>query len=402
MSLSLLLTDGTGLTSRQVATQAAAAGHVVDVLAPTRLGPASFTRHVRRVHRVPAFGRDPELWLDACLAVLRGGAYDVLVPTQEQVAILARHADRVPVALAVPRFEALRRVQDKVAQARTLAELGLPHPPTVVASSVSEALGTLDPPVFVKAPIGTASAGVRRAASRAELRAAAEAFLAESGAVVVQAAVAGRLVMAQSVFAHGRLVAWHANTREREGAGGGSSAKRSLPHPAVRDLLDRLGTALGWHGALSFDAIRENTRSGPSSSVFRVIDVNPRLVEPGNAWRAGVDLVSALIDVSRGVELDPLPVPAAGVRTHQLLLAVLAAQRRRDVARELAAAVLRRGPYGASAEELTPCRRDPLAPLPVAAAAAATLAAPSAASWFTGGATAAYALTPAAWATIAG
>src|SRR4051794_2279527 len=131
MALDLLLTDGTGLTSRQVATQAAAAGHHVDVLAPTRLGPASFTRHVRRVRRVPAFGREPEAWLEACLDVLRGGVYDVLVPTQEQVAILARDAARLPVACPVPSFEALGRVQDKVAQARTLATLGLPHPATV-------------------------------------------------------------------------------------------------------------------------------------------------------------------------------------------------------------------------------------------------------------------------------
>jgi hypothetical protein len=393
MPLNLLLTDGTGLTSRQVATQAAAAGHRVDVLAPTRLGPASFTRHVRRVHAVPEFGRDPERWLEACSAVLRAGEFDVLLPTQEQVAILAREAARIGVATAVPSFEALRRVQDKVAQARTLAAVDLPHPPTVVASTAGEAVRALEPPVFVKAPVGTASAGVHRAQTRGELHAAAAELLRESDAVVVQAEAPGTLVMAQSVFDHGRLVAWHANTREREGTGGGSSAKRSFPSPVVRDLLDRLGTALGWHGALSFDAIAPKG----SDPLVALIDVNPRLVEPGNAWRAGVDLVGALLDVARGVPREPLPSPAPDVRTHQLLLAVLGAERRRDVARELLEAVARRGPYAGSTEELTPLRGDPLAPVPVAAAAAAMLVAPAAASWFTGGATAAYALTPAAW-----
>jgi hypothetical protein len=63
------LSDGSSLTSRQVATQAAVAGHVVEAVAPTRLGPASFTRHMRRVHRVPAFGRDPERWFEATLDV---------------------------------------------------------------------------------------------------------------------------------------------------------------------------------------------------------------------------------------------------------------------------------------------------------------------------------------------
>jgi len=398
----LLLTDGTGLTSRQVATQAATAGHAVDVLAPTRLGPASFTRHVRRVHACPPFGRDPEGWLEACLGALREGRHDVLVPTQEQVSILARDASRVDVALAVPPFEALLRVQDKVAAAATLAELGLPHPTTVVARSVDEALRAVAP-VFVKAPIGTASAGVRRADDDASLRAAAEKFLCEADAVVLQRPLEGPLVMAQSVFDRGRLVAWHANVRAREGVGGGASAKQSLPLPAIRDALDRLGSALGWHGALSFDAILANEGTVPLvARGVSIIDVNPRLVEPGNAWRAGVDLVGALVAVSRGEAIDPPPWPVPDVRTHQLLLAVLGATDRRGVARELAGALARRGPYARSVEELTPLRRDPLAAVPVAAAAAAMLATPGAARCFTGGATAAYALTPAAWRTIVG
>jgi hypothetical protein len=98
---------------------------------------------------------------------------------------------------------------------------------------------------------------------------------------VVQEPAAGPLVMAQSVFARGELVAAHANLRVREGARGGASHKRSLPGPAdVVRHLEALGRALQWHGGLSADAIL--TDGGP---VF--IDVNPRLVEPGNAWRRG-------------------------------------------------------------------------------------------------------------------
>src|SRR5436853_6141192 len=76
---------------------------------------------------MPSYGRDPWRWLDAALAVARGYGYEVLFPTQEQVAVLARAADRVAqawVATAVPSFEALVRVQDKVSAAATLAEAG--------------------------------------------------------------------------------------------------------------------------------------------------------------------------------------------------------------------------------------------------------------------------------------
>jgi hypothetical protein len=392
----ILLSDGSGLTSRQVATQAALAGHVVEAVAPTWLGPASFTRHVRRVHRVPAFGRDPERWLQATLNVLRTGGHEVLLPTHDQVALLSRDAARVSelgVALAVPPFASLMCVQDKVAQATTLGEVGLPYPTTWIATSREELISRAEPPVYLKAPIGTASNAVRLANDRAGLLHAASSFELADG-VVVQDSVPGPLVMIQAVFDHGELLAWHVNLREREGSSGGACAKRSVVLPVVGDHLESLGGALRWHGALSLDAIL--TPDGP-----RYIDVNPRLVEPSNAWRSGVDLVGALLAVSTGERINALPPGRSGVRTHQLLLAVLGAAQhgggRSGIARELAAALTHRGPYAGSVEELTPLGGDPLAAIPVAAAALATLAYPASWRLFTEGAVSAYALTPTAW-----
>jgi hypothetical protein len=133
------------------------------------------------------------------------------------------------------------------------------------------------------------------------------------------------------------------------------------------------------------------------------IDINPRLVEPANALASGVDLTGALLEVALTGTSRPQPDGAPGVRTHQLLLAVLGAGqrgRRRDVARELADAALRRGCYRDSREELTPSRGDLLAPVPVAAAALATLAWPPTWRQFVGGSAGAYSLTPAAWAEL--
>ena len=67
------------------------------------------------------------------------------------------------------------------------------------------------------------------------------------------------------------------------------------------------------------------------------------------------------------------------------------------MARELVHAVLHRGEYRDSREELTPGRGDPLAPLPVLAIALATLIRPDAWRYFVGGSAGAYSLTPAAW-----
>ena len=398
----VLLSDGAGLTARQCATLLSRAGHEVEVLSAEPLCLCRFTRHVRRVHRVPACGADPFGWLDVALATAGRRGAELLLPVQEQAAVIALARDRVLGAglrTAVPEFASLVQVQDKIAAFRTLARLGLPQPAASVAAGRAELEAAGPLPAFVKTPIGTASTGVRRVATVAELRRLAadyeRAGVFAGGGVLVQRPVSGPLVMAQSVFARGEMIAFHACERIREGAGGGASHKRGLRLPEAASGIRRLGAALGWHGALSADLIL--TDGGP-----RFIDVNPRLVEPVNAHRSGVDLAGALVEVAA---LRPAASPVAeaslaGVRTHQLLLAVLGAASRggrRGVVRELRDAAGHRGDYHASGEELTPLRGDATAITPVAVAAATTLAYPGAWRRFTNGSVGAYALTPAAW-----
>ncbi len=121
----------------------------------------------------------------------------------------------------------------------------------------------------------------------------------------MQQAVAGPLVMVQSVFCRGELVASHACQRVREGASGGASHKVGLDLPEAREHLARLGAALGWHGALSADVIL-------SPAGIQFIDINPRLVEPVNALDSGVDLVRALVEVARSGTSRPQPPARPG------------------------------------------------------------------------------------------
>jgi len=413
----ILLSDGAGLTARQCATVLARAGHRVEALSPAGLCLCRMTRHVRRVHDVPALGRGPSAWLEAALDVAARRGADVLLPVQEQVAVMAMARDRIEaagLATAVPGFAALAQVQDKVSAFRTLARVGVPQPPAVVAATAGEVeaagtelarAGLSGWPLFVKMPIGTASAGVRRAGSPGELRHVAADYerLGAFGpeGVLVQQPVAGPLAMVQAVFARGDLVAFHGCQRVREGAAGGASHKLGLDLPEAREHMARLGAALDWHGALSADVI-----IGPDGPRF--IDINPRLVEPVNALASGVDLAEALVEVARAParssarpgSVRPQPAAVPGARTHQLLLAVLGAAHqggRRAVARELVRAVLHRGEYRGSREELTPGRGDPLAPLPVTAITLATLIWPGAWRRFVGGSAGAYSLTPTAW-----
>jgi len=396
----VLLSDGSGLTARQCAPLLTRAGHEVGVLAASPLVLARMTGAVRRWHCTPVFGTDPLAWAEAMLAVLDTGAYDVLLPTQEQVAVLSLLTEQVTrrgVATAVPPFAALRRVQDKLAAEDLLSELGLPRPAATIARTPQQLLA-VSPPAYLKAPIGTASTGVRHVTTSAQLPDACRALGALSaftlGGVLVQAPVPGPLWMVQTVFDSGRLLAAHANRRDRTGSGGGASHKTSVAVAPIRPALERIGATLGWHGALSCDVIE-----GPDGPV--IIDINPRLVEPGNAAAAGLDLVDVLLDVATRQPARPRPTAHPGVHTFQLLPALLGAaaapHSRRSLLRELTTAALHTGDYRNSHEELTPLAGDPRAVATLAVLSTALLLNPNLHTRLANGSVANYALTPAGW-----
>lgn len=397
--MQVLLSDGAGVTSRQTAMLLHQGRHRVEVLAPAGFVLARCTRHVAAIHRVPPFGGDPWGWLAAARRVYRERGMQVLLPTQEQVAVLSRAAGELAddgVHTVVPPFEALRRVQDKIAADATLDELGIPRPATTVVTDRDELLSVGPLPVYLKQPIGTASKGVHRVEDRAQLPVLADrlgAALAGPG-VLVEQAVPGELVMVTSVFDTGRLLAAHAVLRAAAGAQGGASHKRSVAEPALLDMITRLGGGLGWHGALSLDII-----CGPEGPV--VIDVNPRLVEPVNAALAGVDLPELMVCLASGQTTTVLPAGRAGVRTHQLIQAMLASAAngagRRGVLAEVIQAAFHRGAYRDSTEELTPVAGDPSAAILAAGVSAVLLASPYRWRSLGGGSVGSYALTAASW-----
>lgn len=396
----VLLSDGSGLTSRQTARLLARAGHDVGVLAPEPLVLARMTNAVRRWHRVPVYGDQPLAWAEATMLVLDNGDYDVLLPTQEQVAVLALFTGELTargVATAVPTFAALRRVQDKVSAEELLVELGLPRPNAFIARTPQQLTLAPSLPAYLKAPIGTASSGVQCVHNRTELAAACRTLEAQSafelGGVLAQQPISGPLLMVQAIFEHGRLIALHVNRRDRVGVSGGASHKTSTRADAILPAVELIGTTLGWHGALSLDIIH-----GPHGPY--VIDINPRLVEPGNAAAAGLDLVCILLDIATGKPHPTRQTSRPGVRTHQLLLSVLAAAETRGragIIRELHAALTHRADYNASSEELTPLTGDPTAAASLTAMVTALIIAPGLHSRLAGGSVANYALTPAGW-----
>ena len=354
----ILLSEGASTSARQAITALGLNGHAVEICDPDPHCLGRFSRFVRRFHRCPALGTDPEGYFSFVAGLLASGRFDVLLPIHEQGFLFAALRRQIPphVAVALPSFESYERVHGKAEFSRLLSELNLPQPVTHIFASGRD-LGGMDRlPFVLKASVGTASRGTWMVRTRTDFQQALEELDAMGNsdeAVLVQELAAGPIEHAQAIFSSGGLIGFHAYRQLSRGAGGGDAAKESIRRPQVRGDLAAIGERLRWHGALSVDYILTQDRGVPL-----YIDCNPRLVEPMSALLAGLDLTDLLLRISCG---DTPPVAAEGregVRTHLAMQALLGCAilepSRWKIVRECWRLLFKRGPYAASREELTP------------------------------------------------
>ena len=211
------------------------------------------------------------------------------------------------IAVALPSFENYRAAHSKAGFSRLLDRLGLPQPRTQIVTSQSELRASIEFPAVVKTSVGTASRGIwfvrtegdllagavrarrRRCLCRRGAGAGSDRRHHREGAVGILPRPAGRL---------SRLSPGRGRRRRRRG----DQAERQPSGRARLSGKDRRGN---WRGMAR---CRSTTIMPYDGTAPLLIDCNPRLVEPVNAWRSGSDLVELLLRVSQG------ETPAAAAR----------------------------------------------------------------------------------------
>jgi predicted ATP-grasp superfamily ATP-dependent carboligase len=384
--LRVLVSEGNSTSAREAITILGLSGHLIEVCDPSPLCLARFSRFVQKFHRCPGLRDDPAGFLRFVEELLAGRHFDVLLPIHEQGFLFARVQQRLGdrAGLALPSFVSYRAAHSKAGFSRLLDRLGLPQPVTGIVKSADELRRVVRFPAVVKTSVGTASRGIWFVRSEADLEGALQQLSAQglraNGAfadeVLAQEWVAGTTEKAQAVFCRGELIGFHAYRQIAAGAGGGEAIKQSVSRPQVRAHLATIGDKLAWHGALSVDYVMPEDSATPV-----LIDCNPRLVEPMNAYLAGVDLVGLLLRLSQGEVPAALSESRAGVRTHLAMQVLLGCASRggtrRDILGECWRLLTGGGAYADSAEELTPVRLDWLSAVPLAMTATLLLLAPT-------------------------
>lgn len=378
--LRVLLSEGSSTSAREAVTILGMAGHIVEVCDPSPVCLTRFSRFVRKFHRCPGMRTDPAGFLAFVEKLLGARRFDVLLPIHEQGFLFARVRERLEarIGLALPGFASYSTAHSKAGFSRLLDELKLPQPPTRIVDTADALRATARFPCVVKTSVGTASRGIWFVRNKDDLAKALEDLSASdafAGEILVQDFISGALEKAQTVFCRGRLLGFHAYRQIAAGVGGGEAIKQSVSRPDVRAQLAAIGERLAWHGALSVDYILPDESATPL-----YIDCNPRLVEPMSAYCAGTDLVTLLLQVSRGESPPALPESRESVRTHLSMQALLGCAarsgRRRDVIKECWRLLKGIGPYAGSTEEMTPVRLDWVSAIPVAMVAISLLVNP--------------------------
>jgi hypothetical protein len=358
----ILLSEGSSTSAREAITLLGLAGHYVEICDPDPYCIGRFSRFVRKFHRCPGLGEDPEGYLSFVLNLLSTQSFEALLPIHEQGFAFAKIREAVNrhTAIALPTFAAYRQAHSKVGFTRLLSELGLPQPTTQLIATPDQALACDRFPMVLKSAVGTASRGVWIVSNAGALRAAVAQLQEDDGfsdLVLVQDYIDAPVEHAQAVFNDGQLRGMHAYRQVVRGAGGGDAIKESVHRPEVRHHLAAVGRHLNWHGALSVDYL-----AAQNGEQAYYIDCNPRLVEPMNAALAGHDLLDLLLTVTTGNDRPPGPPGRPGVRSHlalQVLLGcALETGSRLALARECWRLLTGTGPYRFSKEELTPLRWD--------------------------------------------
>lgn len=355
----LLFLEGSSLTSRETLTVLLKESCKVDILSPSKFSIARFSRLTHRIPTVDV-NRFPVDYLKQVNQLLHQKNYVAILPTHEEGWLLASGKKFLPTCLpvALADKEQFEKLAGKIAFAEISDQLNLPIPKWERVEKLESI--SLPYPYWLKADYGTAGRSVYKITSEADLKSLVKVLSIDNERWMVQQDIEGKYGQVQAIFNQGKLLAVHSSIKIASGAGGSAAARLSIESEITKKHVEKLGSYLKWHGSLTLDFIRVHHQ-------FYYIECNPRMVEPANAYKAGVNFPKMMIELSNGSCSQPdICIGKAGVKTHSLLALIIGTAERTKSRRKILQTTGQWLFKSDSEEILTPVWKDFLSFIPLA------------------------------------
>ncbi|MHA6534784.1 ATP-grasp domain-containing protein [Paenibacillus sp. BAC0078] len=359
----ILLSEGSSLTSRETITVLRNHGYIVDVLSSSKFPISAFSIWRHKVISTINLNEEPKKYLSQVSDLAGSQEYLAILPTHEEAWLFAEGENHLPadMPVAVASSESFQNVQGKVAFAELADELQISQPCWLLINK-GESID-LPFPYWIKSDFGTAGRSVYKVHNSSEKEEILSCLCSSDNKLMAQENINGQYGQVQAVFNHGVMVAVHTSIQQGVGAGGSAAARLSVDYPQTRDDISKIGKHLNWHGGLTLDFIYQDEKP-------YYIECNPRMVEPANAERAGVNFPEILIHLASGNQLPrQLLIGRAGVKTHSTMALLLGTAERTKsrvaLLRMLGKCITLSGCLKDSVEVLTPVFQDPLSIIPL-------------------------------------
>jgi predicted ATP-grasp superfamily ATP-dependent carboligase len=291
----------------------------------TRLSPAFFSRHCRQTLVYPSPVTQSRAFAHRLLEYLEQKPHDVLIPTDDAaLSAISAHRNEFERVTRVPLPDAARLAYglDKARVMRLAEELGIPHPRTLLPSSVQEVeelARHVKPPLVIKPRSSSGGRGI--------------VYLGEGGDIVkswTQVHAEHPFPMVQECIPSGPKFDVGVLMDER-GHAVASFAQQELRHFPIRDglstvqesvrrpdLVERAVSLLqkiGWYGLAEVEFMQD-----PRTDEALLLEVNPRFwASIQLAVACGVDFPYLLYQLATGKTVKDIHTYALGRRCRWLI-----------------------------------------------------------------------------------
>lgn len=286
-----------------------------------------FSRFTRSFTRLPDFFVEPDAYIDALTEAINRTGCKVLMPCFEDVELIIRHRNRLPVDVhvALPAVDDWMIAEDKLDYISRVASAGCPVPKTYEVASREVLLklsAELSFPILVKVRMGNGSRGVEIVQRPQDLEARFFALIEEFELPVhrwpiLQEQLRGKKFKLDGVFCLGESVSTSVFEILRcKGAKkfGTSTYRMTVKEPELTRHAIQAMRALNWHGMFNTDWICDDQGKA------HLIDINGRLSGAvAVPFEAGMDLPWIWYQVSVGKKVTDAKDATPGVKVRWIL-----------------------------------------------------------------------------------